>query len=1106
MRRFNQVSASLLALALGLVLVLVHGTWEEGSAQVKTRGADVNNTSISVDGSRHWQHWNMPTHAIDLVDDAVVPHYFRQRFNVLGDFRTYKRSIKELSWGTKDRFKTHKGIGAFTSVPNIRREFSLDGNGEMRSRNDLNLEKILDNNYLKYPGNETHLIIDEVLYTIEDTTMTAAKEGVLTLQNVETGSTSSLEFKTKDKHFIPIYDYFIGQGVSRIGSGQVTTGALFDDDPETYWEPDPEDTIARWWIEVDLGRTVLVDRIVLRFAAEGHGDPFLQFKVLAASGQELIHQEAGDLDFMAVAGTDSPNNDQRIFSFAMDDQLDAAPGWNGRMIETIRIVVFDTKGARHTKLETEAEWLSLDPADQGDIVFFVRDQGDFEEPISQEEYGQLPSERQGRKDYYRRERPRLVDMEVWGLGDNISPGIAPGGGSFDVVGEGVSPPINAFDGDFNTYFSQQLPTPTLAGRGLMIADLGATFWLDELRTSAVWILNYTTVFDGYIHRGSDGTRDGRGRLKWVRLSDVERESNRTPQYLQIRDDYIDAPRIRFLETRIVSDQDAFRTSSQGAGIVEYQLYTRAYPAEVVLESDLFALTSTRNLGRIFWDGDTPPDTRIEVRTRSGDLLGKVVRYFDVSGKLLGIGENGLRIWKGLRKPPAPDTSFVPTSGWSPWSNVYQASGDRVTSPGLRRFVQAQVKLITNDREATASIRSLNIELVSPVGERILAEVQPDRVLAAGVIDTFNVFILPNFIESPAASASLGFDEVLLELGGGGIDLQEFALGADPETGAAVQVFRPVGDSFVDDAGAELTVLRNKADSVWVRLPETQNILDDAERTYNRVTIEGDEVPVDQEGATLTAAAYGLLEPGEQGAIQYFRSDDGDQLTEVDHLTYVELEPSSQGPVRYFRILQGDGSQSPFDADGDSLTSSSYSRLGSDVKGAVVGTGMLMRATFTAPVFRNGTTLKLSARNSDGGADLEAPWQTIEAGDATPALESNTLSIAVPLQSAALAEVDIGPNPFTPNGDGVNDVAQIGFSVFKISTGREVAVGIYTLNGRRVWERKQMVESGQEMVEWTGVDLAGQMVPPGMYICQIDLDVDAEGQKKATVARVISIAY
>ena len=138
----------------------------------------------------------------------------------------------------------------------------------------------------------------------------------------------------------------------------------------------------------------------------------------------------------------------------------------------------------------------------------------------------------------------------------------------------------------------------------------------------------------------------------------------------------------------------------------------------------------------------------------------------------------------------------------------------------------------------------------------------------------------------------------------------------------------------------------------------------------------------------------------------------------------------------------------------------------------------MRVTFSAPVYRNGTTLGLAARNSRGGADQDAPWQTIEAGDATPVFDGNTLSIGVPLSLAALSGVEISPNPFTPNGDGINDAARIDLSVFKITAGRELGVSIHSLDGRRVWDLKQVVSGGAHTVRWPGVDNAGRDRAPG----------------------------
>ena len=95
-------------------------------------------------------------------------------------------------------------------------------------------------------------------------------------------------------------------------------------------------------------------------------------------------------------------------------------------------------------------------------------------------------------------------------------------------------------------------------------------------------------------------------------------------HYKVQDDYPWAPKVRFLELRNYSDGTDGNAHMGEASIREYLLYTRAYPAEVVLESDLFVLPSVQDFGRIFWDADTPPGTRLEVRTRSGDRIGRIV--------------------------------------------------------------------------------------------------------------------------------------------------------------------------------------------------------------------------------------------------------------------------------------------------------------------------------------------------------------------------------------------------------------------------------------------------------------------------------------------------
>ena len=924
-------------------------------------------------------------------------------------------------------------------------------------------------------------------------------------------STFTLDVKGNvitDRKDNPLYTYFARPGISRVGSNPQAAKNILDGDPSTYWEPDRNDPLSDWWIEVDLGRVVAVDEILLHFVGEELGDPFLGFRVLIAPDQEAILEDADEVDLERVGGTKAPNRDQRDFSFALE-QDKSAPSWRGKLVQTIRIVATDTRAGRGTQVDEE-QWLALDSSDRGDIVHFVKDQQGFEERLDQSRlqepvetfYDNLPPERQGAKKFFSRERPRLADIEVWGFGDNISPGIVVGGGSLYLSGENFSPGPG-FDGDYNTNFLHLVWSP-LIERGVLTVDMGASFFLDAI---AVSTSGRRRFIDGYIMRGSDGSRDSSGRLKWHRISPREREDNSVDRYEHLLDTY-DGIELRFLEMTVVSVDPGRRGGyNTGADIGEYQIFSQGYPAEVVLTSDLIELPAIRNFGRITYESEVPPGTNLEIRTRSGDLLGKIIRYFDKAGT-----EITFDTWDSLLgsyKGPI-DTSFVPASGWSSYSRAYQRSGDRVTSPGLRKFMQIQVKMETTDRNLAAAINSIDIELVNPVASNIVAELWPPEVKAPGQIDTFEVFVQSQFIESPASSRSVGFDEILLAMPPSQ-DLQLLEVGIQDQAIGAERIFSPSGDPtrFADRNGNQLELLSSNSDSLWVRLPESLNALGDAPRIYNRRTFEGDQVPVTADGLSLTDAAYGLLEVEEQGDIRYFRRTVDAQgeitLSEVSEAAYQKLEADQQGPIRYFRILLGDGAQFPFDTAGDSLDATAYRRLSTSSRGTVVAAGALMRLRFAAPVFVNGATLEMAVRNTGGGANMAAPWQSVEAGDATALIGSNALSINLPLDAKAVDEFRIAPNPFTPNGDGINDETEIHFSVFKLTAPRQAQVRVYTLAGRPIWEHAQTLQSGRVSMIWDGTDLNSRKVPPGLYICQVNLDTDRES-RSATRTRVLSVAY
>ena len=99
--------------------------------------------------------------------------------------------------------------------------------------------------------------------------------------------------------------------------------------------------------------------------------------------------------------------------------------------------------------------------------------------------------------------------------------------------------------------------------------------------------------------------------------------------------------------------------------------------------------------------------------------------------------------------------------------------------------------------------------------------------------------------------------------------------------------------------------------------------------------------------------------------------------------------------------------------------------------------------------------------------------------------------------ALIRAVEVTPL-VTPNGDGINDEAQIRFSVAKVeSTLPEVTV--HDLSGRRL----RVVAAVDGGHSWDGRDEGGNLLPPGSYVCRISLPADVGEQ---TAYRIINVAY
>lgn len=91
---------------------------------------------------------------------------------------------------------------------------------------------------------------------------------------------------------------------------------------------------------------------------------------------------------------------------------------------------------------------------------------------------------------------------------------------------------------------------------------------------------------------------------------------------------------------------------------------------------------------------------------------------------------------------------------------------------------------------------------------------------------------------------------------------------------------------------------------------------------------------------------------------------------------------------------------------------------------------------------------------------------------------------------------------TPNGDGVNDLWELSFTVVK--TERLPRVRIFGLNGTRVAELADATPmAGRSRYVWDGRDAAGAFAPPGIYIAQLHLETDARDE---IVQKIVHLVY
>lgn len=168
----------------------------------------------------------------------------------------------------------------------------------------------------------------------------------------------------------------------------------------------------------------------------------------------------------------------------------------------------------------------------------------------------------------------------------------------------------------------------------------------------------------------------------------------------------------------------------------------------------------------------------------------------------------------------------------------------------------------------------------------------------------------------------------------------------------------------------------------------------------------------------------------------------------------------------------------------------------------IDSGALVEVVFTAPVLREVGTV-FAGRAFDTARPQEVRQQ-VTPGNAIDEVDSDQLSVRTSLSRSLLFSPEIRPNPFTPNGDGIHDVVDISYALLRLTAAAPVSVAIHDLSGRLV----RQVHAGKDPLgeytqRWDGRDDANALVPPGLYMCRIEVDVQSQ---RETSVRVIGVAY
>ena len=173
-------------------------------------------------------------------------------------------------------------------------------------------------------------------------------EGLVTVQSdgievTRFGRSFNAVANASDFSSIVIGDLYGSVRPVRTPSNQADAHLVADQDPNTWWQPVADDATEKFWVELDLGRAVIADKIRVIFPDTTDARPFTFFSVFTSPGIGVTFGGGNRIVFTRV-GRPINNNTSSMVEFELE--MDKNPE---QKFSPVRFVRFEAVAARPTR-------------------------------------------------------------------------------------------------------------------------------------------------------------------------------------------------------------------------------------------------------------------------------------------------------------------------------------------------------------------------------------------------------------------------------------------------------------------------------------------------------------------------------------------------------------------------------------------------------------------------------------------------------------------------------------------------------------------------------------------------------------------------------------